>query len=98
MLAVLLGHSMFMSSSESGPAFSTLQVLAALPSHSVFSKSEFSLFCLWSRFRFPCIVDLPLSHRFGLCIPRLDYCSGYRTTPLLKPSGYFSSIEDPRMP
>ncbi len=33
-------------SSESGPAFSTLQVLAALPSRSVFSKSEFSLFCL----------------------------------------------------
>ncbi len=52
-LAALLGHSMFMSSSESGPAFSTLQVLAALPSHSVFSKSEFSLFCLWSHFRFP---------------------------------------------
>ncbi len=31
---------MFMSSSESGPAFSTLQVLAALPSHSVFMSSS----------------------------------------------------------
>ncbi len=33
-----------------------------------------------------------------LCIPRLDYCSGYWTTPLLKPSGYCSLNEDPRMP
>ncbi len=34
---------MFMCSSESGSAFSTLQVLAALPSHSVFSS--LSLVC-----------------------------------------------------
>ncbi len=44
MLAALLSHSVFMFSSESGSAFSTLQVFAALPCHSMFSSESGSAF------------------------------------------------------
>ncbi len=99
MLAALPSRSVFMFSAESGSAFSTLQVLAALLSHFVFSKFSLFLFIVSFPVSCPCIVDQPLSHRFGLCVYLvLDFCSGYRTTPLLKPSGYRSPIKDPRLP
>ncbi len=40
----------------------------------------------------PCLAVLTLF------VPRLDYCSRYWITTLLKPSGYCLLIKDPRLP